>query len=45
MTGRFEQAGYHVYTAGKILHGSQNKPLGGTPCFRTGHGSVPRSKD
>lgn len=44
MTGRFEQAGYHVYTAGKILHGSQNKPLGGTPCFRTGQGPYPEAK-
>ena len=24
---------HDVYTAGKLLHGSRNKPLGGTPCF------------
>lgn len=44
MTQRFEQAGYHVYTAGKILHGSGNKPLGGTPCFKTGQGPYPTEK-
>ena len=44
MTGRFKQAGYHVYTAGKLLHGSQNKPLGGTPCFRTNQGPYPEAK-
>ena len=44
ITGRFEQAGYHVYTAGKLLHGSQNKPLGGTPCFRTNQGPYPKAK-
>ncbi len=44
MTQRFEQAGYHVFTAGKILHGSANKPLGGTPCFKTGQGPYPPKK-
>lgn len=44
MTKRFEQAGYHIYTAGKILHGSRNKPLGGTPCFRTSQGPYPETK-
>ncbi|MGB0745072.1 MAG: sulfatase [Opitutales bacterium] len=44
MTQRFEQAGYDVYTAGKILHGSKNKGLGGTPCFRTGQGPYPPEK-
>ena len=44
MTQRFEQAGYHVFTAGKILHGSRNKPLGGTPCFKTGQGPYPPKK-
>ncbi|MFT5905001.1 MAG: hypothetical protein ACI9E1_000590, partial [Cryomorphaceae bacterium] len=29
MTQRFEQAGYEVFTAGKLLHASRNKPLGG----------------
>lgn len=44
MTRRFEQAGYEVFTAGKILHGSQNQPLGGTPCFKTGQGPYPPKK-
>lgn len=44
MTKRFEQAGYDIYTAGKILHGSQNKPLGGTPCFKTNQGPYPAAK-
>ena len=44
LTKRFEQAGYDVFTAGKILHGSQNKPLGGTPCFRTTQGPYPPAK-
>lgn len=44
MTKRFEQAGYHVFTAGKILHGSRNKPLGGTPCFKTSQGPYPPKK-
>ena len=44
MTRRFEQAGYHVFTAGKILHGSKNSPLGGTPCFKTGQGPYPPKK-
>jgi arylsulfatase A-like enzyme len=44
MTKRFEQAGYDVYVAGKILHGSKNKPLGGTPCFQTSQGPYPPTK-
>lgn len=44
MTRRFEQAGYDVFVAGKILHGSRNQPLGGTPCFRTGQGPYPPGK-
>ncbi|BCX47441.1 choline-sulfatase [Haloferula helveola] len=44
MTKRFEAAGYEVYTAGKILHGSANKPLGGTPCFKTNQGPYPPAK-
>ena len=44
MTKRFEQAGYDVFTAGKLLHGSRNKPLGGTPCFKTGQGPYPPKK-
>ncbi|MDB4055292.1 sulfatase [Akkermansiaceae bacterium] len=44
MTRRFEQAGYDVYLTGKILHGSQNKPLGGTPSFKTGQGPYPPNK-
>ncbi len=44
LTQRFEQAGYHVFTAGKILHGSKNKPLGGTPCFDTNQGPYPPQK-
>lgn len=44
MTKRFEDAGYEVFTAGKILHASQNKPLGGTPCFPTGQGPYPPAK-
>lgn len=44
MTQRFEQAGYNVFTAGKILHGSRNKTLGGTPCFKTGQGPYPPKK-
>ena len=44
MTQRFEQAGYDVFTAGKILHGSKNKPLGGTPCFKTSQGPYPPKK-
>ena len=44
LTRRFEQAGYDVYTAGKILHSSANKPLGGTPCFNTGQGPYPPDK-
>lgn len=44
LTKRFEQAGYEVFVAGKILHGSNNKPLGGTPCFKTSQGPYPPSK-
>ena len=44
LTQRFEQAGYDVYTAGKILHASRNQPLGGTPCFKTGQGPYPPRK-
>lgn len=44
LTKRFEQAGYQTFTAGKILHGSQNKPLGGTPCFKTNQGPYPPRK-
>lgn len=44
LTKRFEAAGYDVYTAGKLLHGSQNKPLGGTPCFKTNQGPYPEKK-
>lgn len=44
ITKRFEQAGYDVYTAGKLLHGSANKPLGGTPCFKTNQGPYPPAK-
>ncbi|MEM7811273.1 MAG: sulfatase [Planctomycetota bacterium] len=44
MTRRFEDAGYTVFTAGKILHGSRNHPLGGRPCFKTGQGPYPRQK-
>jgi len=44
LTKRFEQAGYDIYTAGKILHASQNKPLGGTPCFKTTQGPYPPNK-
>lgn len=44
LTQRFEQAGYDVYTAGKLLHGSANKPLGGTPCFKTNQGPYPPKK-
>ncbi len=44
MTQRFEQAGYDVFVAGKILHGSRNEPLGGTPCFKTSQGPYPPKK-
>ena len=44
MTQRFERAGYDVFTAGKVLHASKNKPLGGTPCFPTGQGPFPEAK-
>ena len=44
LTKRFEQAGYDVYTAGKLLHGSANKALGGTPCFKTTQGPYPPKK-
>ncbi len=44
LTKRFEQAGYDVFTAGKILHGSNNKRLGGTPCFKTNQGPYPPKK-
>lgn len=44
MTQRFAQAGYDVYTAGKLLHGSRNQPLGGTPCFKTNQGPYPPEK-
>ncbi|MBT8044234.1 MAG: sulfatase [Verrucomicrobiae bacterium] len=44
MTKRFERAGYDVFTAGKILHASRNRPLGGTPCFKTGQGPYPPHK-
>jgi arylsulfatase A-like enzyme len=44
LTKRFEQAGYHTFNAGKILHGSQNKPLGGTACFKTNQGPYPPNK-
>lgn len=44
LTQRFEQAGYDVFTAGKLLHGSANKPLGGTPCFKTNQGPYPPKK-
>lgn len=44
MTQRFEQAGYEVFTAGKLLHASRNKPLGGIPCFKTSQGPYPPKK-
>ena len=44
LSRRFELAGYHVFTAGKLLHASQNQPLGGTPCFKTNQGPYPRQK-
>jgi arylsulfatase A-like enzyme len=44
LTRRFEDAGYDVYTAGKLLHAGRNKPLGGTPCFRTTQGPYPPNK-
>ncbi len=44
MTQRFEQAGYQVFITGKILHGSANRPLGGTPSFKTGQGPYPKQK-
>ncbi len=44
MTKRFEAAGYDVFTAGKLLHQGQNKPLGGTPCFHTTQGPYPPHK-
>ncbi|MBK1828714.1 sulfatase [Haloferula rosea] len=44
LTRRFEDAGYHVFTAGKILHASQNKVLGGTECFKTNQGPFPPQK-
>ncbi len=44
LTKRFEQAGYHTFNAGKILHGSRNKPLGGTACFKTTQGPYPPNK-
>lgn len=44
ITRRFEAVGYEVFTAGKLLHGSRNKPLGGTPCFRTTQGPYPPEK-
>ena len=44
LTQRFEQAGYDVFTAGKILHGSRNKVLGGTACFKTNQGPYPSKK-
>lgn len=44
ITQRFERAGYDVYTAGKLLHASRNKPLGGTPCFKTTQGPYPPDK-
>ena len=44
MTKRFEQAGYEVFITGKILHGSNNKPLGGTPSFKTNQGPYPPQK-
>ena len=44
MTKRFEQAGYDVFVTGKILHGSNNKPLGGIPSFKTSQGPYPPKK-
>ena len=44
MTKRFEQAGYDVFITGKILHGSRNQPLGGTPSFKTSQGPYPPQK-
>jgi len=44
MTKRFEQAGYEVQIIGKILHGSANKPLGGTEGFKTNQGPYPLAK-
>ncbi|MFN3168959.1 MAG: sulfatase [Phycisphaeraceae bacterium] len=44
LTRRFEDAGYDVFTAGKLLHASRNQALGGTPCFRTTQGPYPPSK-
>ncbi|MEM9345177.1 MAG: sulfatase [Planctomycetota bacterium] len=44
MTKRFEQAGYDVFVTGKILHGSNNKPLGGIPSFKTNQGPYPAKK-
>lgn len=44
LTRRFEQTGYEVFTAGKILHASANAPLGGTRCFKTNQGPYPDRK-
>ena len=45
MTRRFEAVGYEVFTAGKLLHASRNKPLGGTTTpFRTTQGPYPPEK-
>jgi len=44
LTRRFEAAGYQVYTAGKLLHVSGNRPLGGTRCFDTNQGPYPPRK-
>ena len=44
MTQRFESAEYEVFITGKILHGSKNKPLGGTPSFKTNQGPYPPKK-
>ena len=44
MTKRFENAGYDVFVTGKILHGSNNKVLGGIPSFKTSQGPHPKKK-
>lgn len=44
LTERFSDSGYEVFTAGKLLHASRNKPLGGTACFQTNQGPYPKEK-
>ena len=44
MTKRFGNAGYDVFVTGKILHGSNNKVLGGIPSFKTSQGPYPKKK-